>query len=41
MDLPKNTIIPATFPTILWRIPTFQNKPANVEQVRNPTNLDS
>ena len=33
----KNTIILATFSTILWRIPTFQNKPAKTEKVRNPT----
>ena len=33
VDLPKNTMIPATFSTILWRIPTFQNKPAKTEKV--------
>ena len=37
VDLPRNTMIPATFSTILWRIPTFQNKPAKTEKVRNPT----
>ena len=35
--LPKNTMIPATFSTILWRIPTFLSKPAEAEQVHNPT----
>ena len=41
VDLPKNTMIPATFSTILWRIPTFQNKPAKTEKVHNPTTFDS
>ena len=41
VDLPKNTMIPATFSTILWRIPTFQNKPAKTEKVRNSTTFDS
>ena len=40
VDLPKNTMIPATFSTILWRIPTFQNKPAKTEKVCNPTIFD-
>ena len=41
VDLPKNTMIPATFSTILWRISTFQNKSAKTEKVRNPTTFDS
>ena len=41
VDLPKNIMIPATFSTILWRIPTFQNKPTKTEKVRNPTTFDS
>ena len=41
VDLLKNTMIPDTFSTILWSIPTFQNKPAKTEKVRNPTNFDS
>ena len=41
VDLPKNTMTPATFSTILWCIPTFQNKPAKTEKVCNPTTFDS
>ena len=41
VGLQKNTMIPATFSTILWRIPTFQNKPAKTEKVCNPTTCDS
>ena len=41
VDLPKNTMIPATFSTILRCIPTFQNKPAKTEKVCNPTTFDS
>ena len=41
VDLPKNTMIPATFSTVLWRIPTFQDKPTKTERVRNPTTFDS
>ena len=39
VDLPKNTMIPATFSTILWRIPTFQNKPAKTEKNLQPYHL--
>ena len=41
VDLPKSTMIPVTFSTILWRNPTFQNKRAKTEKVRNPTTFDS
>ena len=39
VDLPRNTMIPATFSTILWRIPTFQNKPAKTTKSPQPYHL--
>ena len=39
VDLPKNTMIPATFSTILWCIPTFQNKPAKNRKNPQPYHL--
>ena len=41
VDLPKKRLDFSYFSTILWRIPTFQNKPSNTGKVRNPTTFEA